>query len=126
MRELSFYIYNKIMKLSLFRIILVVLCVCVCFVCLYVNTTVFLISNNNNNTQAREYENLEIILQHHNVTANQVIRDCEINKNKNEKTIILVPYRNRPDHLKLFISPIHEHLMNQVCCVLSFEVYSLC
>ena len=32
----------------------------------------------------------------------------------NEKTIVLVPYRNRTDHIKLFISPIHKHLMNQV------------
>ena len=30
------------------------------------------------------------------------------------KTIVLVPYRDRLTHLKFFISPLHEHLMNQV------------
>lgn len=32
-----------------------------------------------------------------------------------EKTIIIVPYRNRAHNLKLFVSPLHKHLMNQVC-----------
>ena len=30
------------------------------------------------------------------------------------KTIVLVPYRDRLTHLKFFITPLHEHLMNQV------------
>ena len=34
--------------------------------------------------------------------------------NKDVKTVVLVPYRNRTENLKLFLSPIHEHLINQV------------
>ena len=30
------------------------------------------------------------------------------------KTIVVVPYRDRAQNLKLFLSPLHEHLMNQV------------
>ena len=40
---------------------------------------------------------------------------CENNNlNTTKKTIIIVPYRDRADNLKLFISPIHKHLMDQV------------
>ena len=40
---------------------------------------------------------------------------CENNNlNIPKKTIIIVPYRDRADNLKLFISPIHKHLMDQV------------
>ena len=38
--------------------------------------------------------------------------------NKDVKTVVLVPYRNRTENLKLFLSPIHEHLINQVRCVI--------
>ena len=31
-----------------------------------------------------------------------------------EKTIIIIPYRSRLNNLKLFLSPLHKHLMNQV------------
>ena len=47
--------------------------------------------------------------------------------NKNMKTVVLVPYRNRTENLKLFLSPIHEHLINQVRWVLSIMLsYNLC
>ena len=36
------------------------------------------------------------------------------NLNTPKKTIIIVPYRDRADNLKLFISPIHKHLLDQV------------
>ena len=39
--------------------------------------------------------------------------------NKDVKTVVLVPYRNRTENLKLFLSPIHEHLINQVRRVIS-------
>ena len=39
--------------------------------------------------------------------------------NKGVKTVVLVPYRNRTENLKLFLSPIHEHLINQVRRVIS-------
>ena len=40
---------------------------------------------------------------------------CENNHTKlPEKTIIIVPYRSRLNNLKLFLSPLHKHLMNQV------------
>ena len=35
-----------------------------------------------------------------------------------DKTIIIVPYRNRSDHLKLFIPSIYKHLENQVSFML--------
>ena len=48
--------------------------------------------------------------------------------NKGVKTVVLVPYRNRTENLKLFLSPIHEHLINQVrcgmCIILSY-IYKL-
>ena len=31
-----------------------------------------------------------------------------------EKTIVIVPYRDRAQNFKLFLSPLHKHLMNQV------------
>ena len=37
---------------------------------------------------------------------------------KDVKTVVLIPYRNRTENLKLFLSPIHEHLINQVRCVI--------
>ena len=41
--------------------------------------------------------------------------DCEnSNSGSREKTIVLVPYRDRAYNLKLFISPLHKHLMDQV------------
>ena len=41
--------------------------------------------------------------------------DCEnSNSGSREKTIVLVPYRDRAYNLKLFISPVHKHLMDQV------------
>ena len=40
---------------------------------------------------------------------------CNSNYSKSlEKTIVLVPYRDRAQNLKLFLSPLHKHLMNQV------------
>ena len=40
---------------------------------------------------------------------------CENNNlNTPKKTFIIVPYRDRAENLKLFISPIHKHLMDQV------------
>ena len=40
---------------------------------------------------------------------------CENNHTRlPEKTIIIVPYRSRLNHLKLFLSPLHKHLINQV------------
>ena len=40
---------------------------------------------------------------------------CENNNlNTHKKTIVIVPYRDRADNFKLFISPIHKHLMGQV------------
>ena len=41
--------------------------------------------------------------------------NCEnSHSGSSEKTIVLVPYRDRPYNLKLFISPLHQHLMDQV------------
>ena len=41
--------------------------------------------------------------------------ECEnSNSSSPEKTIVLVPYRDRAYNLKLFISPLHKHLMDQV------------
>ena len=37
------------------------------------------------------------------------------------KTIVLVPYRNRLTHLKFFISPLHQQLINQVVFVLNYK-----
>ena len=40
---------------------------------------------------------------------------CNSNYSKSlEKTIVIVPYRDRAQNLKLFLSPLHKHLMNQV------------
>ena len=40
---------------------------------------------------------------------------CNGNYSKSlEKTIVIVPYRDRAQNLKLFLSPLHKHLMNQV------------
>ena len=41
---------------------------------------------------------------------------CQKNNHSDliEKTIVIVPYRNRSHNLKLFLSPLHKHLMNQV------------
>ena len=47
--------------------------------------------------------------------------------NRDAKTVVFVPYRNRTENLKLFLSPIHEHLINQVrcgmCIILSYIYY---
>ena len=41
---------------------------------------------------------------------------CNNNYSKShEKTIVLVPYRDRAQNLKLFLSPLHKHLMS-ICC----------
>ena len=42
--------------------------------------------------------------------------NCRKNNNSNsiEKTIILVPYRKRAQNLKMFLSPLHKHVLNQV------------
>ena len=42
-------------------------------------------------------------------------KHCNSNYSKSlEKTIVIVPYRNRAKNLKLFLSPLHKHLMDQV------------
>ena len=42
-------------------------------------------------------------------------KNCNSNYSKSlEKTIVIVPYRDRAQNLKLFLSPLHKHLMNQV------------
>ena len=46
-----------------------------------------------------------------------IVKDtyCENNNlTASKKTIIIVPYRDRADNLKLFLSPLHKHLMDQV------------
>ena len=46
---------------------------------------------------------------------NIIQKMCSQRKYKpKRKTIVLVPYRNRLKHLKLFLSPLHQQLMNQV------------
>ena len=46
-----------------------------------------------------------------------IVKDtyCENNNlTATKKVIIIVPYRDRADNLKLFLSPLHKHLMDQV------------
>ena len=46
-----------------------------------------------------------------------IVKDtyCENNNlTAPKKSIIIVPYRDRADNLKLFLSPLHKHLMDQV------------
>ena len=51
----------------------------------------------------------------HNDGKSSIHKMCSQRKYKSKrKTIVLVPYRNRLKHLKLFLSPLHQQLMNQV------------
>ena len=62
--------------------------------------------------QKSNQTNLQTVLQQLHITNNEILRMCK--SGAREKTIVLIPYRNRKDNLKLFISPIHEQIINQV------------
>ena len=62
--------------------------------------------------------NFQIILQQLNISIRETINMCK--SVESEKTIVLVPYRNRKHNLELFISPIHEQMTNQVFYVISY------
>ena len=60
-------------------------------------------------------KNISIVLQQLATSLNGTLNTHNYGENcvKN-KTVLLVPFRNRSNNLKLFLSPIHRHLMNQV------------
>ena len=60
--------------------------------------------------------NLESVLIDLNISMHDAMptKSCAPENRKHQKTIVIVPLRNRTDNLKLFISPLHQHLMNQV------------
>ena len=68
------------------------------------------------------YSDLDSVLLDLNVSTYDVMptKSCVQENRENQKTIVLVPYRNRTENLKLFISPLHQHMMNQVSSVFKF------
>ena len=68
------------------------------------------------------YSDIDSVLLDLNISTRDLIptKSCVQENRKQQKTIVLVPYRNRTQNLKLFISPLHQHLMNQVSSVIKF------
>ena len=77
----------------------------------------FRFENTKNITYAvSEYSDLQNVLLQYNTSLPEIRASmCQQRKKiYSEKTILLIPYRNRTENLKLFFSPIHKHLINQV------------
>ena len=74
------------------------------------------------NENISNYCDLESVLLDLNVSTHDVMptKSCVEENLKHQKTIVLIPYRNRTENLKLFISPLHQHLMNQVSSIFMF------
>ena len=67
------------------------------------------------NSKLHNHSDLKRVLATHNISTSDImLNNCEVNDTSHQKTIVLVPYRNRTNNLKLFVSPLHQHLMNQV------------
>ena len=68
------------------------------------------------------YSDLDSVLLDLNVSTHDVMptKSCVQENREHQKTIVLVPYRNRTENLKLFISPLHQHMINQVSSVFKF------
>ena len=63
-----------------------------------------------------KYTGLERVLLDVTISTQDVVptERCVREDHRQQKTIVIIPYRNRTQNLKLFISPLHQHIMNQV------------
>ena len=74
-----------------------------------------------------KHDDLERVLLDLNISTNVVLpsKMClRENYWSKQKTIVIVPYRNRAENFKFFIPALHQHLMNQVSALFVYEVFS--